>query len=448
LPFRSRNNHFIRLRREDECQHIMSNGDTGTGKTTLLRQLLYYAWACGDSAVVLDSKLEFVREFYHASGGDLILSPKDERCPYWSIGAEVRDEADAISVTRALYPGHNNNPQAEWFESQATRISAYLLAYSEPRPSCTDFGNWMAHPEEIDKRVKGSEYEHTLSKNSAPQRNGILGTMNTAGISLRMMPSDPADRPLFNVREWCQHRRGWLFLPNTQDTREALRPLQSMWIDLLMLRLMSMGPRPDLPRVWIFLDELASLNTLPALHTAITEMRSTGNPIVMAMQNLADLEMLYGKKSETIFSQTFTKFVFRTSDGRSAESLSKLTGDVELLRLRETHSHGPSVRGRNASFSTETVREPRILPSEIQALPNLQGFFLQPGKVVPFRMRYSPPALRAPGQIERIIPSMHKRPLEPEGVEPDNVEPEPPNNGPKKIFRKKDSEHESSPEVA
>ena len=64
--------------------------------------------------------------------GDLILSPKDERCPYWSIGAEVRDEADAISVTRALYPGHSNNPQTEWFESQATLISAYLLAYSEP----------------------------------------------------------------------------------------------------------------------------------------------------------------------------------------------------------------------------------------------------------------------------------------------------------------------------
>ena len=130
MLFRSRNKRFIRIRKEDECQHIMSNGDTGTGKTTLLRQLLSYARACGDSAVVLDSKLEFVPEFYDKAGGDLILSPKDERCPYWSIGAEVRDEADAISVTRALYPGHNNNTQAEWFESQATRISAYLLAYS------------------------------------------------------------------------------------------------------------------------------------------------------------------------------------------------------------------------------------------------------------------------------------------------------------------------------
>lgn len=106
-----------------------------------------------------------------------------------------------------------------------------------------------------------------------------------------------------------------------------------MWIDLLMLRLMSMGSRPHLPRVWIFLDELASLNTLPALHTAITEIHSTGNPIVMAPQNLADLEMLYGKKSETIFSQTFTKFVFRTSDGRSAELLLRTYSGEEACQL-------------------------------------------------------------------------------------------------------------------
>ncbi|HTF64417.1 MAG TPA: type IV secretion system DNA-binding domain-containing protein [Edaphobacter sp.] len=424
MPFLSINKpRSIQLRYADECQHIMCNGDTGTGKSTLLRQLMHYAADCGDAAIVLDSKVEFVPEFYDERRGDFILSPKDERCPWWSIGDEVSDETDAISVTRALYPSHNNNPQAEWFETQATRISAYLLTYSQPRPTCADFGYWMAHPEEIDRRIEGSEYEHTLSKNSAPQRNGVLATLNLAGMSLRMMPAKRRGRRPFHVRNWCKQRQGWLFLPNTQDTREALRPLQSMWIDLLLLRLMSMGPRPDLPRVWIFLDELASLNTLPSLHTAITEMRSTGNPIVMAMQNLADLEMLYGKKSETIFSQTYTKFVLRTSDGRSAESLSKLAGDVELLRLRETHSHGPSVRGRNASFSTETVREPRVLPSQIGALQNLEGLLFQPGVVVPFHMHRLPVFQRAPRLIERTIPSMYQRPPAKSGETPPSQMP-------------------------
>jgi hypothetical protein len=89
----------------------------------------------------------------------------------------------------------------------------------------------------------------------------------------------------------------------------------------------------------------------------------------------------------------------RTSDGRSAESLSKLAGDVELLHFRETHSHGPRVRGRNASFSTETVREPRVLPSQIAPLQNLEGFLFQPGVVVPFHMHRLPVFQRAPRLI-------------------------------------------------
>jgi type IV secretion system coupling TraD/TrwB family protein len=109
LPFLSINKpRSIQLRYADECQHIMCNGDTGTGKSTLLRQLMHYAADRGDAAIVLDSKVEFIPEFYDERRGDFILSPKDDRCPWWSIGDEVSDETDAISVTRALYPSHNN----------------------------------------------------------------------------------------------------------------------------------------------------------------------------------------------------------------------------------------------------------------------------------------------------------------------------------------------------
>jgi len=48
--------------------------------------------------------------------------------------------------------------------------------------------------------------------------------------------------------------------------REQLRPLQTCWIDLLILRLMNenAGSR----KTWIILDELASLQNLPQLVTA------------------------------------------------------------------------------------------------------------------------------------------------------------------------------------
>jgi hypothetical protein len=402
----------LRLSRKHESHHFMVNGDTGSGKSQFIKQILYHAQACGDTAVVLDSKLEFQPEFYDASRGDLILSPKDERCPYWHIGEEVTDEADAISVTRAMYPTHPNNPQSQFFDDTANEVAAYLLTYSDPRPTCNEYGYWLAHPDEIHKRIKGSEHEHTMTKSASNQLAGILGTLNKAGRPLRMMPTDRENRTFFTVREWCKHRRGWIFLPNTQDTREAMRPLQSMWMDLILLRLLSMGDRHDLPRVWIIMDELASLNTLPQLHTAITEMRGTGNPIVMGMQNIADLEALYGKKSETIFSQAYSKVVLATSDGRSAKSLSELLGDVEIERPKETRSYAR--RGNTRTFTTERVREPLLMASEIQGLPDLSGYLIQRGKMVKLNLPYLPPQNRAVAIIERRIPPMAQRPLVPE----------------------------------
>jgi hypothetical protein len=390
----------------------MVNGDTGSGKSQMIKQILYHARACGDTAVVLDSKLEFLPEFYNEARGDLVLSPKDERCPYWHIGEEVTDEADGISVTRAMYPTHPNSPQSQFFDDTANEVAAYLLTYSNPRPTCNEYGYWLAHPEEIHKRIKGSEHEHTMTKSASNQLAGILGTLNKAGRPLRMMPTDREKRRFFTVREWATHRKGWLFLPNTQDTREAMRPLQSMWMDLILLRLLSMGHRSDLPRVWIVMDELASLNTLPQLHTAITEMRGTGNPIVMGMQNVADLEALYGKKSETIFSQAFTKIVLATSDGRSAKSLSDLLGDVEIERPKETRSYGRN--GNTRTFTTERVREPLLMASEIQGLPDLSGYLIQRGKMVKIKIPYLPPVANVEGNIERRIPPMAKRPLMPD----------------------------------
>ena len=107
------------------------------------------------------------------------------------------------------------------------------------RPTVSELAYWMAHPEEIDQRVKGTEHEHTLTANAAPQRAGILGSLNKAGKPLRMMPAHGRGRRTWTVREWAKQRRGWIFITSTPETLDALRPLQSLWLDMLILKLQS-----------------------------------------------------------------------------------------------------------------------------------------------------------------------------------------------------------------
>jgi hypothetical protein len=336
---------------------------------------------------------------------------------YWDIGAEVVDEADAVSVMRALYPTHPSNPYAHFFDDQACKIAAYLLTYSEPRPSCGDYANWLARPEEILKRVAGSEHEQTLSAKSPNMLNSILATMNTVGYALRMMPADIVCRECFTVREWARNRLGWLFLPNTADTREALRPLQSAWADMAMLRVMS--SQEQRRRVWVVLDELDSLNAIPKLVEGMTMMRSTGNVLVLGMQNTAQLEDRYGRQADTIFSQAGTKMILAVSESNSAKRLQDLFGEVEIRRYRESRTGSFFGKHDRNNFSgPEDIRKPLLLASEIQGLPDLTGYFCQrPADdeiglhVVPVRLPYRAPLNQHPALIERVIPPVERPPL-------------------------------------
>ena len=316
-----------------EAHHIQIAGDTGTGKSTLIRQIVRQVEARGEVAILFDPDREYIQEFFDEKRGDWVLNPKDERCPYWPIGEEADDEAEATPIAMGLFPDAPTRQQ--FFLSHTRAIFAYLLAAYKPKVN--ELAYWMAHPEEIDKRVKGTEHEHTLTANAAPQRAGILGSLNEAGKPLRMMPSDSEGRRRWTVRNWVNDRRGWLFITSTPNTIDALRPMQSLWLDMLILGLQSSDNDLAHSRVWLILDELASVNALPQLLTAMTKQRKSGNPIVLGFQSMAQVADAYGdKKAETILSQAFTNIVLRTREPRAAEHLSKLIGKAQLERARET----------------------------------------------------------------------------------------------------------------
>lgn len=395
--------------RSKEAHHFQISGDTGSGKSTLIRRILYQVEERGETAIVYDPHREYIQEFYNAARGDIILNPKDERCPYWPIGEEADDEAQAFPLAEGLFPDH---PTSQIFFLDAVRaIFAYLLAYY--RPTVNELGHWMAHPREIDKRVANTEHAHTLTENAAPQRAGILGTLNKAGMSLRMMPSHPEGRRRFTIREWSHQRKGWIFVSSTPDTIDALRPLQGLWLDLLILKVQSVS-NPDAKPCWFVLDEVQKLNKLPQLPRAITEQRKTGNPIVIGFQGMSQIDMHYGKEAEAMLSQPFNNFILRTKEPRASEYLSNLIGKAQIERVRETKPAAALSGNRYRSFNSERVIEPLVLDSEIQSLPDLAGYFLQGGKVVKIKFDVPPIRTVAPGLIERMIPGAQTRPLDPE----------------------------------
>jgi Type IV secretion-system coupling protein DNA-binding domain/HNH endonuclease len=239
-------------------------------------------------------------------------------------------------------------------------------------------------PEEIDDRVADTEVANFIDWSAAPQRVGVLASLSKVAKSLRLLPHKDAGNGEWSATEWSETRRGWIFITSLPAEREALRPLQSVWIDMLVLRLMNQ-PKADQKRVWFVLDELASLQRLPQLHTAITENRKSNNPIIMGFQGKAQLEVIYGHLAEVMLSQPATSIYLKTKEPNAGEWVSKAIGKVEIERMKETHFDGTR-SGRN--FALDRQVEPVVMESEISGLPDLHAFMKYENYVTGFSFPY------------------------------------------------------------
>ena len=388
----------LSIPRSLESSHIMMMGDTGAGKSVLQRRVLTQIAERGETAIVYDPALEHTPQFFNPARGDLILNPLDLRCPYWSPSDEVMHEAEALTLATSLFP---DKPRENTFFIEGPRkIFAHLLTL---KPTPEDLVGWMSHEEKLDRLLKGTELSAFIYRGAGPQRGGVLAALNMVADSLRLLPKESDTKQRWTTEEWARKRTGWLFLTSTPRFRERLLPLLSLWLDTLVLRLMNQGD-PSLRHAWFVLDELASLQRLPQLHTALTENRKSGNPVVIGFQGRSQLEVRYGHEAEAMLSQPATKIFLHTSEPRAAKWISDTIGEVEMERRKETVSTGQFLRtAKSRSYHNERRTEPLVLPSEISGLQRLHALLKVDNLVVPFSFPYLVPRKTQPGFIPREI---------------------------------------------
>ncbi len=385
----------MRIPRRMEAQHILIMGDTGSGKTTLIFQLLRQIEERGEVALIYDPAGEFTKAFYNRERGDHILNPLDARMEYWGPYEELRTKAEAQTLAASLYQP-DTTQKKEFFTQTPQKIFARLL--KEP-VTPQELAAWMANPDEIDKRVAGTPEERMIPKDSPNQRNGVLGSLGLVADTFEMLPTlKEAGGRRFVATEWAQERKGWIFITSRPTERDALKPIISLWLDWLILRLLSV-PRPDQKPVYLVMDELASLQRLPQLHTALTESRKSKNPMILGFQGKDQMDEVYGPRvSSAMLSQPATKIFLRTSENSGSEWISKMIGKVEIERVKETHTGGTNA---HKNYSLDRQIDPMVMESEVSGLEDKVAYLKLGNRVVQFRFPYLNPPNRAEPFLER-----------------------------------------------
>jgi hypothetical protein len=226
----------LRVRAKDEWLHFSIMGDTGSGKSVLIAQILDQVRERDEPAIIYDPAMEFIPHYYR-DGQDLILNPLDARSPFWSPSDELINPHDALAIAESLFPDQER--EQRFFTEGPRKIFAELLKF---RPTPEQLVHWMSHPEEIDQRLAGTPLAPLINPEAASQRSGVLSELNMVAGALQLLPNREETKATWSAAAWARERQGWLFISSTPETNPLLLPLMSIWLDLLVLRLSSSEP--------------------------------------------------------------------------------------------------------------------------------------------------------------------------------------------------------------
>jgi len=123
---------WVRLPREREAMHLLVVGDSGHGKSAIVRQALTQIWERGETAVVYDPAMEYLPQFYDPRRGDVILNPVPRQN---TIRARMRR---IVTVTSDRQTNRQcDSPQQSMVDNRCLRLRTAA-------PPCHTRAGWWA----------------------------------------------------------------------------------------------------------------------------------------------------------------------------------------------------------------------------------------------------------------------------------------------------------------
>lgn len=176
-------------------------GDTSSGKSNAIRQILHQVERRDETAIVYDPACEFVQEFYRPKRGDLILNPLDERCPQWNLQSELLSGGTAEAIAAAMLP--EKEFDNKFFTDAPRRVLSSLL---RREGAVVTLLEWMADPTKIERKLAGTPQAAYLDRKAGPQRAGVLASLNMIADSLDLLPKGGEAEQWFSTGEWKYKR--------------------------------------------------------------------------------------------------------------------------------------------------------------------------------------------------------------------------------------------------
>ena len=392
---------------EDETKHFKFMGTTGSGKSTVMRELLHAALYRGDRAVIADPEGGYLSHFYNPKRGDVILNPFDARSARWDLFGELRAAYDVDQLARAFIPDRGSDPT--WTSYGRTFFAAVTrqAQVAGMRDVAELYRLLTAAPkDELRVLLNGTPAAPFLEEGSEKLFAGARSTTTDHVKCLDYVRTQQGTA--FSVRDWIKSGKGVLFLPYQADQIAALKTIISIWMRLAIFQTMSLGEGDH--RIWFAVDELDALGAIDGLPDALARLRKFGGRCALGLQSIAQVSTIYDNgPAQAMVENCGNTLVLRCSaseSGGTARFASRLIGEREVVRLSQSRSRSS---GGALGTSTETeghseqhATESAVMAAEIEQLPDRAGFLKFASQ--PAWMRVAFPVYEIPKVAEPFVP--------------------------------------------
>jgi type IV secretory pathway TraG/TraD family ATPase VirD4 len=369
----------------DETKHFKFAGTTGTGKSTAIHEILSAALARGDRAVIADPDGGYLDHFYDAERGDVILNPFDPDAVKWNLLGEIRHDYDVDQLARSLIPDSGSSDRI-WSEYARTFFTAVTqqAIIAGVKDDTEIYRLITKAPLQELKILLASTVAGPFLEDDNEKMFGSTRSVATSALRALQYTTRQRGTP-FSVRQWVREgaarlsggRGGVLFFPYKAGEIAALRSTISAWMRMAIFEAMD-RPEGD-QRLWFAVDELDALGEIDGLKDALARLRKFGGRCVLGFQSISQVSGTYGKgAADTIVENCGNTLILRCSaseQGGTSHFASSLIGQREVVHI--THSKTRRPEDWMASSTTTSEQrsiEPAIMASEIERLPDLEGF--------------------------------------------------------------------------
>jgi type IV secretory pathway TraG/TraD family ATPase VirD4 len=369
-----------------ETRHCAVVGSTGSGKSTVLRQLMDHAEHRGCAAVIYDAAGDFVAHYYSPERGDVILNPFDARCSSWNPFAEIDHPADATRLASQLIPDTGSARDSVWTMAARNLLSdIFRELWSEGRHEVGDLIEAVQSKTKDDLKVwlSATASARIFAEDADRASGSVLFMMTQVANLLQFLRTPSDDRESFSFRDHFARldqvtgAKPWIFVPRREAYFEATKPLLSCWLDCCATSILSLDPNPR-RRVWVMLDELPDLPRVDQLLRLAPQGRKFGACLVLTFQAIDQMRATYGcEGAEALLGNTNTKLFLQCVDAETRAWASKTLGEVEVeVRVRSDALDFEIGQGRTSISTTRQVR-PAVMESELRLAPH-SGFLQLP----------------------------------------------------------------------